>query len=248
MISKKKSSSNLFETRQVMIRAIRANEELSGLPDAAIEDLAGQAHCRKFARRQIIFEANQPAQDAWILISGKAVLGYTAVSGAASATCIAGPGDLFCCLPILDGQVYPVTAISEKKSEALSIPLAVFNQVLWRHPAVFQTVMKRMCASLRAVECGHCHRVDRVSVRVARTLLDLSLKHQDVIPLTKWDIARLSGTTVETAIRVMAEMKKDKVIGGTKEAIKILDFDKLRDLLAGSGEDSRSCDSKTRKK
>ena len=248
MITKKQRPETLFEIRQVLIQAIRANSDLSKLPADAIEDLAKQAARRKFVRRQIIFEAGQPAQDAWILVSGKAELGYTALSGASSATCVAGPGDLFCCLPILDGEGYPVTAISEKKSEVLTIPLAVFKQMLWQHPEVFQSVLKRMSASLRAVECGHCHRVDRVSVRIARTLLDLSLKHQDVIPLTKWDIARLSGTTVETTIRVMAEMKKKKAIAGAKEAIKILDFDKLRDFLTESDQDSSGCASQTKKR
>ena len=81
MITKKQRPETLFEIRQVLIQAIRANSDLSKLPADAIEDLAKQAARRKFVRRQIIFEAGQPAQDAWILISGKAVLGYTALSG-----------------------------------------------------------------------------------------------------------------------------------------------------------------------
>ncbi len=224
------------ESAAAVHQALRLNGELAELPTEAINRIAFASKIQRFSRGQIIFEEGQKSFEAWIMIQGKAVLGYQTASGSASATCIAGRGDLFCCLPILDGGRYPVTAVSEAVSEVLSVPGDLFREILRTHPDVFQNVLRRMCANLRAVECGHCHRVDRAPLRIMQTLVDLHAKHGDVIALTKWDVARLAGTTVETTIRMMAAMKKQKLIEGTKEKIVISDPEKLRVYLRGEKE------------
>jgi len=230
-------------------KAIQLNGELAELPADAVNRIASVSKIQCFSRGQIIFEEGQKSFEAWVLVRGKAVLGYQTASGSASATCIAGRGDLFCCLPILDGGNYPVTAVSEAASEVLAVPGDLFREILKMYPDVFQNVLRRMCANLRAVECGHCHRVDRVPLRIMQTLVDLQTKHGAEIALTKWDVARLSGTTVETTIRVMAEMKKQKLILGTKEKIIIPDSEKLRVYLRGEKEfQLTASDSPVRKK
>jgi CRP-like cAMP-binding protein len=237
------------ESKANVLKALRANPEIAALPEDALELLASRARLVHFARGQTIFEEGQPSSEAWVMLKGKAVLGYHAASGAASATCIAGAGDLFCCLPILDGKNYPVTAVSEADSSVLSISADLFRDTLWKYPEVYQKVLHVMCSNLRSVECGHCHRIDRVPIRIMQTLIDLHAKHGPEILLTKWDVARLSGTTVETTIRTMAEMKRMGLIEGSKERIKIPDLEKLRVYLRGEKEfESGASDGELRKK
>ena len=214
-------------------QALKLNAELAELPEEAIGQLAIASRIQRFSRGQVIFEEGQKSSEVWIMIQGKAVLGYQTASGSASATCIAGRGDLFCCLPVLDGKSYPVTAMSEAASKVLVVPANLFREILGRFPKVFQNVLRRMCANLRAVECGHCHRVDRVPLRIMQTLVDLHAKHGAEILLTRWDVARLAGTTVETAIRVVAFMEKKNLIISSKKKIVIPDSDKLREYLRG---------------
>jgi len=217
-------------------QAIRLNTELAALPEEAIQRLASASRIRHFSRGQVIFDEGEKSLEAWVMIQGKAVLGYQAFSGSASATCVAGRGDLFCCLPILDGESYPVTAVSEAPSEVLSISAKLFREALGQNPEVYQSVLRRMCANLRAVECGHCRRIDRVPLRIMQTLVDLHAKHGPEIPLTKRDVARLSGTTVETVIRVMARMKTRQLVSGRKGMIVVPDPEKLRVYLRGEKE------------
>jgi len=80
------------------------------------------------------------------------------------------------------------------------------------------------------VECSQCHRVEKVSVRIAQTLVDLTQKHGHEIPLTRNDIARLAGTTVETTIRMMNRFKREGITSGKKGLITILDVKKLQSV------------------
>lgn len=239
----------MSESTMNALKALRLNCEIAELPEDVLGLLASRARVTRFSRGQTIFEEGQPSAEAWVMVKGKAVLGYHAASGAASATCIVGSGDLFCCLPILDGKNYPVTAVSEADSSVVSIPADFFRETLWKHPEVYQNVLKRMCSNLRAVECGHCRRIDRVALRIMQTLVDLHAKHGPEILLTKWDVARLSGTTVETAIRTMADMRRMGLIEGEKEKIRIPDLEKLRAYLRGEKDfESAAANGEERKK
>ncbi len=74
---------------------------------------------------------------------------------------------------------------------------------------------------------------ERVEQRIARTLLRLSSKLGHTLPFTRQEIADMSGTTTETAIRVMSRLKDGGIIRSVRGKIVILDELKLRLLSEG---------------
>ena len=70
----------------------------------------------------------------------------------------------------------------------------------------------------------------KVEERIARVLLEIAdrigKKYEDVIvidaPLTRLDIAEMTGTTVETTIRVMSKWKKQGIINTERGYIEII--------------------------
>ena len=52
------------------------------------------------------------------------------------------------------------------------------------------------------------------------------------VRLTRQDMANMVGVTTETAIRIMARFKKDRLVSGTAARLVIRDLPKLQTLLA----------------
>ena len=74
---------------------------------------------------------------------------------------------------------------------------------------------------------------ERVEQRLASVLLMLSSKLSLTLPFTRQNIADMVGTTTETAIRVMSQLKDRGIIRSTRGKITILDEKKLRLLSEG---------------
>jgi len=74
---------------------------------------------------------------------------------------------------------------------------------------------------------------ERVEQRLARTLLMLSVKLGSTLPFTRQEIADMAGTTTETAIRLMSNLKDRGIIRSTRGKVVILDETKLKLLSEG---------------
>jgi len=74
---------------------------------------------------------------------------------------------------------------------------------------------------------------ERVDQRIANILLMLSAKIGHSIPFTRQELADMSGTTTETAIRVTTRLKDQGIISTNRGEITIIDEDKLH--LFGEG-------------
>jgi CRP-like cAMP-binding protein len=150
--------------------------------------------------------------------------------GQASTTCVMTPGETFCCLPTLDRKPYPVDAIAAVDSVVVRIPTQAFQELLRRAPAFLQDALCLFCDRLRDVEHKSCMAFDSVEQRLAQALLSLSKKFGPTIPLTKHELAEMAGTTVETAIRVLSQLRKQGILTSSRGSTTIAKPDHLRRL------------------
>jgi CRP/FNR family transcriptional regulator len=80
--------------------------------------------------------------------------------------------------------------------------------------------------------------VERVEQRIARTLLklgqtagaDSSEGRVIELPLTRQDVADMTGTTVETAIRVMSKFRREELIFTRRGKVVLVDLDALQEI------------------
>jgi CRP-like cAMP-binding protein len=79
---------------------------------------------------------------------------------------------------------------------------------------------------------GHaCHALDPAELRIAILLLALGEKFHDGIPLTRQEMAEIAGVTVETAIRILSQMKKKGIIRSSRKMTHLVAPQKLRELV-----------------
>ncbi|HEY52734.1 MAG TPA: Crp/Fnr family transcriptional regulator, partial [Caldilineae bacterium] len=158
---------------------------------------------------------------------------------------VLGPGQLLGEMAVLDGRPYSTTAQTLEEVAVVAIPRQDFFAMLERYPKVSMGVISELSRRLRlASELVRSLAVDRVEQRIARTIMRLAdiaastyPGQEDAIlidlPLTRQDIAEMTGTTVETAIRVMSRFRKQGMISSVRGRILVTDQSALQRVSQG---------------
>lgn len=203
------------------------------LSHAERQRLAAASREKRYAKGETIFREGQPAEAVCIVKEGRVHLMKFLESGQASTTCVMSNGEPFCCLPALDRKPYPVDAIAAVDSVVVRIPTSTFHELLGRNPGFLQDSLCLFCDRLRQVEHKSCAVSESAEQRLARALVSLSKKFGRTIPLTKQELAELAGTTVETAIRVLSQLRKQGIVNSSRGSTTISKSSALEEL-AGS--------------
>ncbi|MCB0477853.1 MAG: Crp/Fnr family transcriptional regulator [Crocinitomicaceae bacterium] len=131
---------------------------------------------------------------------------------------------------------YPISALVLEDVEVLYIPLKVFETMVKADANFSFHMMMFFAEELRKSEAKIKHYP--VKNLVARAVLDnyrafgfveesdSKIDHT----LSRRDYASMAGTTYETVVRSLAQMKKDQIIDFEGKSIHILDLDKLQNL------------------
>lgn len=213
--------------------------EFHDLPKSDLNYLLSKSFVLEMQDNEVIFSKGDKSDFFYFVIEGKVSMGGCSQNGQESTTCIARKKEMFCCLPALDMNPYPVTAVSSGPSKIIRIPTKVFHEICLRHPMTYQKFVNRVCSILRDVVQRHNRRMESAASRISALLISLNEKNNHPIRLTRAEIAKMVGVTVETSIRTLSLMNKQKIIESSRSVIKILDKDKLSGM-AGTLADVRT--------
>lgn len=206
-------------------------EPFKRLSDAERRRLAIASREKRYAKGETIFRAGDPAEAVCIVKEGRVHLMKFLDGGQASTTCVMAPGETFCCLPALDGKPYPVDAIAAVDSVIVRVPTSAFHDLMRANPSFLKGSLCLFCDRLRQVEDKSCMVYDSVERRLAQVLLTLSKKFGSTIPLTKHELAEMASTTVETTIRVLSHLKKQRIIASSRGSTTITKPEHLQRLI-----------------
>jgi CRP-like cAMP-binding protein len=138
-----------------------------------------------------------------------------------------------------ESRPYPASAEAMEASSCLLFPRAAFFALLEQHPSLVRGLLGSL--SLRLVELTNRLAEltgGRVETRFARLFLKLAeqLGKPDrdgvfiALPLSRQELADLTGTTIETAIRIMSRWGKDEVLRTEKDGFVVVDRTTLEEL------------------
>lgn len=175
-----------------------------------------------FAANEPVCYAGDPAENLFIVADGRVKLMHDTQAGKEVVLDLLTLGEFFGSLSVLGEDVYPDTAVAQTQVCILTINKEAFVQILTRYPSVSLKVLGIMSERLRAAH----ERLERLSAgtveeRIAHVLLRLGDKFGEKkrgvglliqAPLTRDDLAAMTGTTTETASRVMSQFQKDGLI------------------------------------
>lgn len=192
-----------------------------------------------FETGDIIYYAGDPAVRLYVVAAGKIKLVRHAPTGQEVVLDLLLPGDFFGSLPVLGEDTHPDTAVAHTMCCVLTITGDDFQTILGRYPQVSLTVLEMVSQKLReAREIIHQVSASPVESRLAATLLKLAAKlgtpHNGELliqlPLSRQDLADMTGATVETVSRIMSQFRRRKLIRSGRGWVAIIDQRALREI------------------
>lgn len=177
-----------------------------------------------------IYFSGEMAADLFVVAAGQVKLLRHSPGGQDVLLDILKPGDYFGSLSTLAEDIYPDTAQAHTAVCVLRISSDKFRTLLQQHPSVALAVLDITAKRLQETrEIVHRLSTDSVEQRIAAVLLKLAHKLGEIsnegiliqMPLSREDLAQMTGTTTETASRIISQMQKDGLVHTGRQWIAI---------------------------
>ncbi|MFQ5826790.1 MAG: Crp/Fnr family transcriptional regulator [Dehalococcoidia bacterium] len=220
---------------QERVEVLQGSLIFSALSQEELGTLAHLASERCFAEGDyILWEGDAPL---WFYIveRGKVKIVKHSPSGKEFIINVFTPGEMFGEVAVFEGRPYPASAQAMEETCVLGVGREDLLSFLSQNPSVTLKIIRVLGERLKQ---AHNRLRDlageRVEQRIAGILLMLASKLGPELPFTRQDIADMSGTAIETAIRVMSRFGKARIVRSSRGRITILNEARLRLISQGS--------------
>jgi CRP-like cAMP-binding protein len=194
---------------------------------------------RQYQKDDYIFLEGEAPEALYVVRFGKVKVLRHSTDGKDVVLRVAGPGQMLGTVAVFDGAGYPGTAQAIEDCALLVIARNDCLTLVNRYPVFGLAVINDLGTRLRSsAEQIRSLAVERVEQRIARVLLKLAESAgTDVpegrvieMPLTRQDVADMTGTTVETAIRVMSRFRRAGLIRTRRGKVVLVDLAILQQI------------------
>jgi CRP/FNR family transcriptional regulator, nitrogen oxide reductase regulator len=200
-----------------------------GLASRDLEIIFSEARELSFDEGSFLFHQDDPAERIYILTSGRVKLYQLADDGQQVLMHVMTPGRMFAAISLVKGAAYPVSAEAAQASKVLYWSQANLLALIERYPQMALNAMKVLAGHVREFQNRYRElATERVERRLARTILRLASQtgrktEEGVLldlPLTRQDLAEMSGTTLFTVSRILSQWEsKGLVLSGRERLV-----------------------------
>ncbi len=221
----------LDQVATAQLAALQKSTLYRGLASEQLARVRQAARATTRADKQFVFLEDDPATHAYLVIEGRIKLTQVSLDGQQVMLGYLGAGREFGVIALLDNATYPVSAQTVGESHLLVWDRLTLNDLADEIPMIARNALRIMARQIqyfqKRIQELSTQRVER---RVARTLLRLAQQvgrkvEQGVLidlPLTRQDLAELSGTTLFTVSRIIKGWETQGLVISQRERITIL--------------------------
>lgn len=186
-----------------------------------------------FSKGHVLFNSGNIARGMYIIDSGKVKLSKYGVDGKEQIIKVLRHGDVLGHEALLNDQRFHEHAEVLENSELYYVSQQDFESVCNTEISVLNYFTQLVCNDLNKIEERLVSSAYQpVRGRLALALIELSEIYEDnsqnVINLSRGDLANLAGTAKETSIRILSELKSEGIIDSDAQNITIKDLDALK--------------------
>jgi len=211
-----------------------AQEPFAGLSASTRRKLQAVAKEQRIRRGECLFREAEPATALWLVRSGWVQLKRKAGNRQELTLDIVTPKDNLCGLSAFFGGRYMGTAVAATPLEAVRIPAAALRTVIGSDVRLTTRIAQLTLARYRHITSAYANAFSSAQHRIAAVLLRLEEDFGRLLPVTRKEVAELSGTTVETAIRVTRQMERKGALRSSRGQIKLLKLAALKEKVRAS--------------
>jgi CRP-like cAMP-binding protein len=215
---------------QKVMMIIRQAVLFKNLTDEEMNRVLAAASLQACSGGAFFFMEGDPAARSYALVDGKVRLSQVTLDGQQVILGYLSPGREFGIIAALGELAYPVSAEAVGDSAALAWDSAVLNQLMDEIPRITRNALYIMARQIREFQARIRElSTQRVERRIARTLLRLAQQsgrrtEEGVLidlPLTRQDLAEMSGTTLFTVSRTLSKWEAAGMVTSGRERVVI---------------------------
>jgi CRP/FNR family transcriptional regulator, nitrogen oxide reductase regulator len=204
--------------------------------------VAAVARLRRYEKGDLIFAEGDPSHAFILIVTGRVKVFKSTPGGKEIILEIFADGDPLGAVAVYEGAPFMASALALEPVELLVVDHREFLGLLEEHPAFVRGLLSGLTIRLAELTRRLAELTGaRVEARFARLFLKLceqiGRSERDGVfvpmPLSRQELADLTGTTIETAIRIMSRWQKDHVLLTEKDGFVIVDRAALEDAAAG---------------
>jgi CRP-like cAMP-binding protein len=226
---------------------LRASRLFGSLDAALIADFARSTVPRKFARGAALWSAGDPASFFTVITRGLVEIVRLGPDGGGAIIAIFGPRESIGDVAAVKQAPYPAGALAlTQQVDVLMVPAGPVVEAMRSHTDVAAAVNSSLVEHTQALqEKIRIMTAGAVPRRLATLVLHLADRFGDelddgsiLVPvaLSRNELARIVGATVETTIRAMSRWRKQGLVQTTAQGFLVRDLEVLRAIAAGAEE------------
>ncbi|MCB0416878.1 MAG: Crp/Fnr family transcriptional regulator [Bdellovibrionaceae bacterium] len=222
--------------------SVRNSSLFAGLSPEELEQLNACRSIQHFKRRERVFTQGETALGVHCVHRGKLRLFQSSESGKEQTIRLIAEGGVVGTESLLTEKTYTVCAETLEDAEVCFLEKKTFFDLLGNSPHLARKLLQSLATEIQAQEeTISTFSQKSVRERVAQTLLALNDRFGSQaengsclrIPLKREEIATLSGTVLESAVRCLSEFRDDGFIDLVGREIYVVAPDKLRAIAEG---------------
>lgn len=213
------------------------------IPEQDLDAILGLAKSLRVNPGDTVFEQGRPADQFFVLLHGHLKVVQTTAEGEQVVVRYVVPGEVFGIAKAMQRPAYPASCIAVEESVILGWPSAEWERFITGNlqfaANALQTVGQRLHDAHARIKELSTEEVEQRVARCILRLIDSSGENTPEgvavnFPITRQDIAEMTGTTLHTVSRLLSAWKeRGLVITGRKRVI-VCKVDDLIRLAEGS--------------
>jgi CRP/FNR family transcriptional regulator, dissimilatory nitrate respiration regulator len=201
--------------------------------------LAEVARLHVYKRGETVFAEGDPSEHFCTVVKGRVKVCKMTPAGKDVILEIFGAGDPLGAVAAYDGHPFPASAVAIEDSQVLLVPRNAFFALLEQHPTLVRGLLSGLTHRLAELAFRLAELTGgRVEPRFARLFLKLAQEQGRPerggvfipVALSRQDLADMTGTTIETSIRIMSRWGKHRTVITEKDGFLVLDTAELETL------------------
>ena len=215
-------------TPEELLRTMAVFGRLSPADRKAVAEVARVV---EYAKGETIFEQESPSDAFYALARGRVKIFKMLPSGKDVILEVFGPGDPLGAVAVYIGRPFPASAAALEDTVCVLIPRADFFRLLELHPSLVRGLLLGMTTRLVELTNRLAELTGgRLEARFARLFAKLadqmgrSDRGGTFIPLSlsRQELADMTGTTIETCIRIMSRWGKEGIVRTEKDGFVVV--------------------------
>ena len=213
-----------------------------GIKPSEVDEILSNATGRRYPLGEVVFEQGSDAEHFFLLLHGRLRATQVTAEGQQVVVRVVNPGDIFGIARALRRTDYPATAKAVADSILLVWPMSLWDVFMRDHPLLAVNAMRTIGDRLLEAQTRMRElATEAVERRVAHAVLRLAnqagKREPDGVridfPLSKQDIAEMTGTTLHTVSRIFTVWEAAGLIEGGRQKLKVCAPHEL--VLIGDG-------------